>query len=139
MKKYCKACKKITKHLYDGDNPNRIDRGEPDVLRCTICGHRPDRPLDGEKIDTVCTECGRTVKATYVDDDGMDSLAYDCKCGNSPIIDYRDGHGYTRQQFLQDRNNAQAIATEAWNKAKPVERLECISVTVGHYTATVEG
>ena len=138
MKKYCKECHKMTTHALDGDNPSQIDRGEPNTVRCTECGQRPDRPRDGETVTTVCPQCGKTMKAAYVDVAGLDILSIDCPaCDLYTTIAYNDGYGYTRERFLQDRNTAQAIATGVWNECKGVDRLECISVTVGHYTATV--
>jgi len=109
------------------------------VDRCEICGQRPDRPKDGHRMKLACPTCGKSCPAYYFDENGVDSISIKCSdCGGDDIVSYGAAKEYTRERFLQDRNTAQAIATGVWNECKGVDRLECISVTVGHYTATVE-
>ena len=133
--RYCDACKKKTRHGPVADTDERLG-----VIRCHVCGQRPDRPMDGTTIMSMCPNCDnpKKCKATYRDEDGMDCYLVDCpECGSyyrshDEVVDANDG------QRKRDRNDAQILATSIWNANKGNKRLQRISITIGSYTAVVD-
>lgn len=142
MKQHCKACRKKTEHMRDRDNENRIDRVEPNVVRCTVCGQRPDRPKDGSKIKVECHQCGKRTTAVYCDDEGMDCYAVECeKCGLF-IMAYDDLVQSQTDAHKKAMKVAMALAEQFLNKDLHIVgglKIDRVTITIGSATATAEG
>lgn len=135
----CKACRKTTEHELDGNNPNRIDRGEPNVIRCVECGQRHDRPKDGHKIKVDCPGCGKRTTAIYCDDDGMDTYAIQCDSCGGIMMAYDDLVQSQTDEHKKAMKVAAALAAQFLNHDLHLVggmKIDRVSVTIGSANAT---
>ena len=111
-KQYCKNCREKTEHSHvaDGDN-------EHGIIRCEICGQRPDRPKEGTNIKSYCPTCDKKCPGYYFDEDGMDSISIQCSdCGGDTIVAYNDLklHSHSKKTMKQKQRFTALRGTHGW-------------------------